>query len=489
MQGPGLNWRFIFRVGGYILILESLFMFLSAGVAFYFKGSDTHALILSGAIAFFSGLLIILPVGFKPHARVIEKRESYISVFIAWFLFSVFGALPFFLSGEIPSFTDALFESTSGITTTGASVLTDIDSMSKGLLFWRSLIQWLGGLGIVVFSLALLPLLGGEAGQLFDAESSGLTHDKFRPRITSMAKRLWGIYMGLTLLLIVLLYLGPMNGFDAICHGFTTLSTGGFSTKQLSIGYWDSAYVEGVIILFMIIGATNFSLLYFLFKGKFRKFFQDEELRWYLGIIVVATLLVSGFLYYHGIFSDVIEIISNALFQVVSIFTTTGFSTGDFVQWGPFFWIVFMFLMVVCGCAGSTSGGMKTVRAVVLAKNTIAEFARLIHPRAIIPVRLNGKALSFSIVQRLLAFAFLYICLIFFSWMILTLIGMPIMEALGASVTGISNVGPGFGSIGPSGSYADIPVLAKWYISFLMIVGRLEIFTVLMIFTPTFWKE
>ena len=489
MQGSGLNWRFIFRVGGYILILESLFMFLSSGIAYYYGGLDTQALLLSGVISFFSGLLIILPAGFRTYTRIIEKRESYISVFMAWFLFSLFGSFPFFLSGEIPSFTDAFFESTSGITTTGSSVLTDIGSMSKGLLFWRSLIQWLGGLGIVVFSLALLPLLGGEASQLFDAESSGLTHDKFRPRITSMAKRLWGIYMGLTLLLIVLLYLGPMDWFDAVCHGFTTLSTGGFSTKQLSIGYWDSAYLEGVIILFMIIGATNFSLLYFLFKGKFRRFFRDEEFRWYLGIIAVVTLLVSGLLYQHGIFFNPIETISHAFFQVVAIFTTTGFSTGDFVQWGASFWIVFMFLMVVCGCAGSTSGGMKTVRAVVLAKNTLSEFSRLIHPRAIIPVRLNGKALSFGVVQRLLAFAFLYICIIFFSWLVLTLAGMPIMEALGASVSGISNVGPGFGSVGPSGSYAEISIFAKWYLSFLMIIGRLEIFTVLMFFTPAFWKE
>ena len=489
MHGPGLNWRFVFRVGGLILILESLFLFISAGVAYYYNGTDTHALLLSGGISFLAGLSITIPTGLRSRIKIIGKRESYISVFIAWFLFALFGSLPFFLSKEIPSFANAFFESTSGITTTGASILTDIEAMPKGLLFWRSLIQWLGGLGIVVFSLALLPLLGGEAGQLFDAESSGLTHDKFRPRIAEIAKRLWGIYMGLTILLILLLSLGPMGWFDSVCHAFTTISTGGFSTKQSSIAYWDSSYIEGVIMLFMVIGAINFSLLYFLFKGKFRLFFKDEELRWYFGIIIIGSFLIAILLYKDHVYSCWMENIRNSGFQVISIFTTTGFSTGNFVQWGQSYWIIFILFMVICGCAGSTSGGMKTVRAVVLAKNTVAEFSRLIHPRAIIPVRLNGKALSFGVVQQLLAFAFLYICIIFFSWLILSLAGMPILEALGASVSGISNVGPGFGDIGPSGSYAGIPLFAKWYLCFLMIIGRLELFTVLMLFSPAFWKQ
>lgn len=489
MQGPGLNWHFIFRVGGLILILESLLMFISAGVAFYYKESDIHALLLSAGITIFSGAALALPTRLRIRIKIIGKRESYISVFIGWFLFALFGSLPFFLSREIPSFLDAFFESTSGITTTGASILTDIEALPHGLLFWRSIIQWFGGLGIVVFSLALLPLLGGEAGQLFDAEASGLTHDKFRPRFTDMAKRLWGIYMGLTVLLIVLLYSGPMDGFDAICHAFTTISTGGFSTKQASIAHWDSIYIEVIIMLFMVIGAINFALLYFLFKGKFRRFFQDEELRWFLGIILVGSLVIILFLYRDGFYPGLQETIRNSLFQVIAIFTNTGFFTGDFVQWGPFYWIIFILFMVVCGCAGSTSGGMKTVRAVVLVKNTVAEFSRLIHPRAIIPVRLNDKALSFSVVQRLLAFAFLYIFIIFFSWLILTLSGMPIIDALGASVSAISNVGPGFGEVGPSGSYASIPIFAKWYLCLLMIIGRLELFTVLILFSPTFWKQ
>jgi trk system potassium uptake protein TrkH len=487
MEGTGLNWKFICLVGGLTLALESLFVFIAAGVAFYHEESSL-ALILSGVITLACGLAISLPTNKRLKIKFVGKRESYISVTLSWLLFSIFGALPFFLSREIPSFTDAFFESTSGITTTGASILTNIDTLPKGLLFWRSLLQWLGGMGIIVFSLALFPLLGGEAVQLFDAESTGLVHDKFRPRVTQMAKRLWAIYLTLTAALVALLILGPMNTFDAVCHAFTTISTGGFSTRQQSIAYWDSTYLETIICIFMIFGGINFALVYFLVKGKFKKFFGDEELRWFLSIIVVASLAVAGGLFYKGE-GTLIYSLRHAGFQVISTFTTTGFSTTDFVQWGPFFWILFLFLMVVCGCAGSTSGGMKTVRALILAKNTFSEFSRLLNPHAIIPVRLNGRAVSFGIVQRLLAFAFLYIFIILFSWGILTLLGMPILEAMGASVSSISNVGPGFGANGPSGSYAEIPVLAKWYMCVLMIVGRLELFTVLILFTPDFWKE
>jgi trk system potassium uptake protein TrkH len=463
-------------------------MFLSAAVANYFQGPDVQPILVSAGITLVSGLGMVLSMGFKRNT-VIGKKESYLGVALSWILFAFFGALPFYIGGVTPCFTDAFFESMSGITTTGASILTNIDVIPKGLLFWRSITQWLGGMGIIVFSLALLPLLGGEAAQLFDAESSGLTHDKFRPRVTQMAKRLWGIYLLFTFLIILLLWAGPMQFYDAVCHGFATISTGGFSTKQLSISYWDSAYIEIVIIPFMIIGAINFPLLYLLLsKGDFKKFSKDEELRWFLAIILGAFFIVGAGLIIDKDY-DFLHSLRNSLFQVVSVITTTGFSTGDFSVWGPFYLIIFLFLMVVCGCAGSTSGGLKIVRAVVLAKNTVNEFERLIHPRAIIPVRLNGTALSFGVVQRLLAFAFLYISIIFVSWGILTFAGVPFVEALGASVSAISNVGPGFGALGPAGSYAEISLFAKWYLSFLMVIGRLEIFTILILFTPGFWKR
>ena len=489
MTGFDLNWKFVFRVSGLMLILESLFMFVSAGVSVYYK-EPVFPFILSAIVTLTCGLTIALPTGIRSKTKFIGKKESFISVTLSWLLFALFGSLPFLLSGGIPSFPNAFFESASGITTTGASILNDIESLPNGVLFWRSLLQWLGGMGIIVFSLALLPLLGGEAAQLFDAESTGLTHDKFRPRVAQMAKRLWGIYLIMTVLLIVLLYLFQMNPFDAVCHAFTTISTGGFSTKQLSIAHWNSTYIETTICVFMVIGAINFSLMYFFVKGKFKRFFRDEELRWFLGIIAVATVVVAlGLFFQENINMRMKDAFRVAIFQVISIFTTSGFRTSDFIQWGSPFWILFLFLMIICGCSGSTSGGMKTVRALVLAKNTFGEFGRLLNPRAIIPIRLNGRVLSFEVVQRLLAFAFLYIFIIVFSWGVFVVAGMPFVEALGASVTSIGNVGPGFGANGPSGSFANISGFIKIYMALLMIVGRLEIFTVLILFTPGFWKK
>ena len=489
MEGIGLNWKFVFRVSGLMLILESLFIFISAGVSI-FLGETPLPFILSGIITLACGLAVSLPTDIRKKVNFIGKKESFLTVTSSWLLFALFGSLPFIFSGEIPSFPNAFFESASGITTTGATILNDIEALPKGILFWRSLMQWLGGMGIIVFSLALLPLLGGEAAQLFDAESAGLARDKFRPRVAQMATRLWGIYLTLTLVLIALLYLGHMDLYDAICHAFSTISTGGFSTKQSSVSYWDSAYIETVLCVFMLVGAINFALFYFFIKGKFRKFFFDEELRWFLGIIVVTTVIVTiGLFLHNSIDIRLKDAFRISVFQVISVITTTGFSTGDFVQWGSFFWIVFLFLMIICGCSGSTSGGLKVVRTLVLAKSTFAEFGRLLHPRAIIPIRLNGRALSFEAVQRLLAFAFLYIFIIICSWGIFVLAGVPFIEALGATITSIGNGGNGLGEYGPTGSFAAIPVFVKIGMALLMIVGRLEIFTVLVLFTPGFWKK
>jgi trk system potassium uptake protein TrkH len=348
-------------------------------------------------------------------------------------------------------------------------------------------IQWFGGIGIVVFSVALLPLLDGGAAHLFDAESTGLTRDKFRPRVNQMAKRLFGLYLLLTALVVTLLGIGPMGWYDALCHGLTTISTGGFSTRQANVAYWDSAYIEAVQIVFMTLGGINFTLLYLcLFKGQIEKLFKDEELRWFLALIAIGCLAIGGGLYLQEHYPLAIAF-RRSLFQVVSAMTTTGFATADFSFWGYSHLILLLFLMVFCGCAGSTGGGLKVVRGVVLAKNTINEFSRLIHPRAIIPVRLNGAALSFEVVQRLLAFIFLYIGIIFVSWGILAVSGIGFEEALVASVSMIGNVGLGFGDL--AASYATAPPAAKWYMSFLMVVGRLEIFTVLILFSPGFWRR
>ncbi|MDR0834467.1 MAG: TrkH family potassium uptake protein [Candidatus Symbiothrix sp.] len=486
-----INWKFISKVVGSITVLESVVMLLSAVVSGYYGEPEVQAFLVSAAITFGAGFLLFALSGFKYRIRVVGKKESFLGVGFTWLLFPVFGALPFYFSGALPNVMNAFFEATSGITTTGATMLTNIDATSHGILFWRSNLQWLGGMGIIVFSLALLPLLGGEVGQLFDAETSGITHDKFRPRITQVAKRLWGLYMLFTATVILLLWLGPMSLFDAVCHGFSTISTGGFSTKQESLAWWHSGYVETVVAIFMVLSATNYSLLYFvLLKGKIKKFFKDEELRWFLIAIAVATLLVSGSLWqanaYHTNFATDLR---HSAFQVISFITTTGFFTQNFAGWGAFCLIIFLVLMIVCGCAGSTSGGMKMVRAVVLSKNTVNEYERLVHPRAIIPVRLNGTVVSFGTVQRLSAFAFLYMCIILVSWGVLASVGLPFKEALSASVSAISNVGLTFGALGENGSWINLPAFAKGYLALLMIVGRLEIFTLIILFSPGFWKH
>lgn len=493
MKSFNLNWRFIIRVIGSILGIESLFIFLSAAISFYFHEWVFEYLIISGGICLTTSILLLyMGSAFSKSSLKkdnIGKREGFITVTGSWMAFACFGTIPFYISGAIPSLADAFFETMSGLTTTGSTILTDIEALPKGLLFWRSLTQWLGGMGMIVFSLALLPLLGGGASQLFDAETTGITHDKFRPRAGQVAKRLWGIYAGLTGILVVLLYLGPMSLFDALCHSLTTMSTGGYSTKQSSISYWNSAYVDYIVIIFMFIGSINFSLIYFFFKGNFKKVLKDEELRWFTSIVVVVSLILTVTLVSDDIAQGHLSSLRSALFQVVSIISSSGFATGDYVAWGHSYSIIFVFLMMVCGCAGSTSGGLKTIRLVVLSKNTINEFRKQIHPRAIMPVRVNGSALPMNVVQKIVAFSFLYISIILLSWLFLSLTGLNLEEALGASVTAISNAGPGLGQNGPSGNFANISDVSKWYMSFLMLVGRLEIFTVLVLFTPGFWKE
>ncbi len=489
MSGPGLNWRFIAKILGKTLVMEAFFILLCAGVSLIYQESDLKYLLITSGLCLVSGFLLILSGNFAEKSNFVGKRESFFTVTISWILFSLFGSIPFFISNAIPSFTDAFFETISGFTTTGATILTDVESMPHGLMFWRCMTQWLGGLGVIVFSLVFLPLFGGEASQLFDAETTGLFHDRFRPRVAEVAKRIWGIYMVFTLLLTLLLYAGPMNLYDAVCHAMTTISTGGYSTKQASIAHWGSAYLEFVVVIFMIIGAINFSIYYFLLKKNFKRVLQDEEIHWFLGIITTATAIVMIGLVATTPDLRHFDSFRDSLFQVVSLITTTGFSTQDYVPWGPFFWVIILVLMLICGCAGSTSGGLKVVRVVVLIKNALNEFGRLIHPRAVIPVRLNGHVLSMDVVQRLLAFVFIYLVIILFAVIALLFTGIEFDEAIGAAITAIGNVGPGLGSHGPSGSFSELTDFAKWLLSFLMLVGRLELFTVLILFTPAFWKR
>lgn len=483
------NVRFVSKILGLLLLIEAAFMFLSLLVALFYGGNDVMAFVYSTAITVFAGFA--LSYFGKDHSNELHRREGIFIVATSWFFFSLFGLLPFYLSNSIPSITDSFFETMSGFTTTGATILNNIEALPHGVLFWRSIIQWLGGMGIIVFTLALLPLISSSGGiYLFNFEAPGLTHDKLRPRIDQTAKRLWGMYLVITLVEVLLLWAGPMNLFDAICHSFTTMATGGYSTKQASIAYWDSAYIEYITALFMFIAGINFTNVYFISIGRIRKVVKDEEFRWYVGIVLLSTAMIFVGLLVNGVYGfDYEKAFRLALFQVISMMTTTGFATADYVMWGTFFSILMIILMLSGGSAGSTSGGIKVVRIIVMIKNSINEFFRNVHPRAIVPVRLNNHVLPFDLVFKVLAFMFIYSFIILFSVVVLTAFGTGFEESIGAVVTSISNVGPGLGTLGPAGNFSELNPFVKWYLAFIMMIGRLELFTVLTLFTPAFWRK
>ncbi len=461
-------------------------MFLSTIVGVIYQEDGTSALFISTSITVAAGILMMV-LG-KNAPPEMGKRDGYIIVAITWILCSFFGLLPFYISGYIPTFTDAFFETMSGFTTTGSSILNDIEALPHSLLFWRSIIQWIGGMGIIVLTLAILPALGVGGASLFTAEVPGPTPDRLRPKITETAKRLWFIYLALTLAETVLLKIGGMGWFDSLCHSFTTMATGGYSTKQASVGYWDSPFIQYVIIGFMFLAGINFTMSYFLANFNFKKVWGNEEFRWYsyitFGFIALVTvgLSVSESLNFEESFRV-------AAFQVTSIMTTTGFATADYLTWIPLLSSLLVVLFFIGGSAGSTGGGIKVQRILILLKDSVFELRRLIHPRAVIPTRCNGQALSQDVVNNVLTFTLIYIIIIIVSLPIMAAVGMDFESAFGAIITSIGNVGPGLGSVGPAENFSQIPNFGKWYLSFLMLLGRLEIFTVLIVLTPTFWKR
>ncbi|MEA3443709.1 MAG: potassium transporter TrkG [Bacteroidota bacterium] len=481
-----INFWIIFRVLGSLLILEGIFMGMSLPFSLYYNTDDFDAILISSVLTLVIGVIIHFSTRYV--SRNISKREGYIIVSLVWVVFSLFGSLPFVLSGAIPSFTDAFFETMSGFTTTGASILNDIEAMPQGLLFWRSTTQWLGGMGIIVLSLAILPILGIGGMQLFIAEVPGPTPDKLHPRIKETAKRLWIIYVLFTTAEIFLLMIGGMDFFDAINHSFTTMATGGYSTKQASIASFDSSFIHYVIIFFMFLAGTNFTLSYFAMHFKFGKVWRNEEFRYYLSFVLGFTILIALGLSFFQDYSFEIAF-RDSLFQVVSIITTTGFVTADYLNWMPFLAVVIFMLMFFGGSAGSTGGGMKIIRIVLLLKNSVLELRRLIHPNAIIPVRLNKKAVPQSIVTNVLAFVVIYMLFTAISTIIISMLGYDLDTSVGAVVACLGNIGPGIGKVGPMDNFAHIPVFGKWFLSFLMLLGRLELFTVLVLLSPSFWKK
>ncbi len=471
-----------------MFILETIFMLMAAGVAFFYGEGDFYPLLISSVILFGFGLVFYL-TGRKANEFAAGRREGMIIVTLTWSLLSLFGMLPFLLGGYIGTVTDAYFETMSGFTSSGGSILRDIEALPKGILFWRSLTQWQGGIGVVVFTVALLPIFGGGASQMFDAETTGITHERFRPRVAQAAKRLSGLYFLFTLLCTLFLWAGPMELYDAVNHALTTVSTGGYSTKNDSIAYWDSAYIEYVVMAFMFVGSLNMALLYLSFRGNPRKIIDDEEFRWFFFFVLIFIGITTTWVIYNGFIEGTGNALRISAFQIISLISSCGFAVTDYIPWGPFFWLIALTLMFVGGCAGSTSGGLKMGRFVVVNKNLSNVFLKQTHPNAVLPVRMNGRVVSGEVVHRIMAFAFIYIALILTSCLILTLDGVGFEESLGATISSISNIGPGLGEVGSVGSYADMPTISKWFLSFLMMVGRLEIFTVLTILLPGFWKQ
>ncbi len=469
-------------------ILETVFMSLATVVAFLYKGNDFYPLLISSGIIFLTGVLLYV-VGFRANEYMTGRREGMLTVTLTWTLLSFLGMLPFYLGGYVDNITDAFFETMSGFTTTGSTILTDIETLPKGILFWRSLTQWQGGMGMIVFTVALMPILGGGAIQMFDAETPGITHERFRPRITQVAKRLWGVYLFLTFVLVLLLWIGPMDLYDAVNHAMTAISTGGYSTKNASIAYWDSAYIEYVISLFMLIGATNITLIYFCLNGNVKKLCRDEEFRWFFWFVWIMIGITTAWVLYTGFATDFSSAFRKATFQVSTLVSTCGFATENYIPWGPFFWSIALILMFICGCAGSTCGGLKMGRFAILSKSLFNAFKKQTHPHAIIPVRMDTHIVSGDVVLRVLAFAFAYVVLIVISCLVLMLDGLGFEESIGAAVSAISNVGPGLGKLGPVDNFSEVPVVSKWFLSFLMMTGRLEIFTVLTLLVPGFWKQ
>ena len=493
-----INLNAILKVTGLLLVIEGLFMLSSLGFSAWYEPvsfstlvffNSTHdflPLLVSGTGVCLIGMILWL-LNRNLDQNSIGKREGYIIVSLAWVIISLFGAIPFVLSGVTTNYTDAFFETMSGFTTTGASIFTDIESIPKGIMFWRSMTHWIGGMGIIVLSLAILPILGIGGMQLFVAEVPGITPDKIHPRITQTAKRLWFIYVLFTLVQTALLMLGGLNLFDSLCHAFGTMATGGFSTKNDSIAGF-SPYLQYVIIIFMFLAGINFSLHYFALKGKFQKIFSNEELRLYSLIVLVSSLVIaSAFISIQS--TPVEKAFRDSLFQVVSIVTTTGFVSSNYLLWPFFTWFLLFLLMFTGGCAGSTGGGIKIVRITLLFKNSLLELKRIIHPQAMLPVRLNGKSIPQEIIFNVLAFFLIYIIVFAFGSLLMSFLGLEFESAIGSVASCLGNIGPGLGIVGPVLNYGLIPDAGKWLLAFLMLLGRLELFTVLILFSPTFWRK
>lgn len=484
-----MNLRLVARIAAVLILIIAGFMLVPLGIAIAVDSNvEVRAfatpIIIMAVLG--TGLLILLR---GPSGESMRTRDGYLFVTISWLSASLFGALPFFLSGAMPTYTDAFFETISGFTTTGASILNNIEGLAASMLFWRSLTHWLGGMGIVVLTVAVLPLLGIGGLQLIQAEAPGPSVDRLTPRITETAKYLWYIYIGFTIAETLLLMGGGMPLFDALTHTFGTLATGGFSTKNTSVGHYNSIYINGVITVFMILAGINFSLHFKILTGRFKPVLRDSEIKAYLLIFLIAGTVITLDLSMNGVFHTLKETVSHAAFQAASILTTTGYATADFERWPFLSQTILFFLMFVGGCSGSTGGGIKVIRILTLLKQGFKEMKHLIHPRAVLTLKLSGSTVRTGIIHAISGFFFLYVFLLLSVTLIVSVAEHDILTSLTTALATVGNIGPGLGSIGPAENYAFYPDWIKWVLSFAMLVGRLELYTVLVLLTPAFWRK
>lgn len=483
-----MNIRQVVRLIAFIVLLIAGCMALPLAVAL-FHGDARSAWAFGVTMGLGIGACLPAIIGLRREKRdFLSTRSSFLLVTGGWLAAALFGSLPFMLSGEIPAFADALFETMSGLTTTGASILTNIESHPPAILFWRSFTHWLGGMGIVVLAVAILPLLGVGGLQLIQAEAPGPTVDKITPRIAETAKIVWLIYTVFTIVETVLLMCGGLNLFDALTHTFATMATGGFSTKNVSVGHFDSAYVDGVVTVFMLLAGINFILHYRLLTGRFRDVFRNFELLVYLSIFAAATLLIT-FSLYGDTYAHFSTSVRYAAFQSAAILTTTGFVTADFEKWPALAQGALFLLMFVGGCSGSTGGGIKVIRIMILFKQGIHEMKYLLHPRGIFTLKVNQQVIRKNIGYGVAGFFFLYMLTLAVVTLVMALAGQDLVTSFTCALTTVGNIGPGFGAIGPAENYAYLPGTVKLVLSLAMLAGRLELYTVLILFTPMFWRK
>ncbi len=482
-----MRWPYIAYVLGSLILFFGLTMSLPLGVGLCYLDASIKPMLISMLVTIFTGVLFFF--GFrKARATNITQREGMAIVAFGWTAVGLFGALPFYLSSGDWTFVDAFFESVSGFTTTGSSILTDIEAQPRGLLFWRSYIQWLGGMGIIVLSIAILPFLGVGGMQLYKAEVPSPVPDKLKPRIRDTAMILWKVYAIFTVVEIILLMFGGMSLFDAACHAFTTMPTGGFSPWNTSVAHFDSLYIDVVVIVFMTIAGINFSLHYQLFRGRPLVFWKDAECRFFL-MLVMGLILVVSWDVWGPIYDSLGQALRYGSFQVVSIITTTGYATADYAQWPAMSQLILLLCMFIGASAGSTGGGMKCLRIMLCFKYCYRELFSIVHPRAVAAIKIGRQTVPEEVMRSVLGFLLLYIGLASLAFILLAAAGVDFLTAIGSVAACIGNIGPGFGAVGPAENFARIPDLGKWILVWCMLLGRLEVFTIMILFVPEFWRK